>query len=388
MRHLHAGHDHGGAARPRAAPRRRQIARGAGRQSVPLHRLRQRSTARSRRPRSRRRAAAPDARQDALPVAARRSRADAAAAAPPARRAAHAARRRPLDADGRLHRRLRRPAIRHAARHALPRPLGARRAARHQRATATCFASARWRRTPRSSASPLVRSAAADARAARARSAACRSRTAARSAATSPTRRPPATRCRCWRPPTPASCCGARRRAHACRSTRFYTGYRTTVLRPDELIVGDRDPAARRPAVVPQGRHARGAGDLEGVMAGVRGDAAAHRLGSVAPTVVRAAADRARARGRARASPRRSACSLAEIAPIDDVRSTAEYRRRVAANLLARFWPDGMIRFLFALAPFSAGIASALDGGRRAAAAAPLTTWTSPPCAPGCRHRR
>jgi xanthine dehydrogenase iron-sulfur cluster and FAD-binding subunit A len=31
---------------------------------------------------------------------------------------------------------------------------------------------------------------------------------------------------------------------------------------------------------------------------------------------------------------------LDEIAPIDDIRSTAEYRRRVAANLLARFWAD------------------------------------------------
>jgi xanthine dehydrogenase small subunit len=31
---------------------------------------------------------------------------------------------------------------------------------------------------------------------------------------------------------------------------------------------------------------------------------------------------------------------LAEIAPIDDIRSTAEYRARVAANLLARFWND------------------------------------------------
>ena len=31
---------------------------------------------------------------------------------------------------------------------------------------------------------------------------------------------------------------------------------------------------------------------------------------------------------------------IEEIAPIDDIRSTAEYRRRVAANLLARFWED------------------------------------------------
>ena len=31
---------------------------------------------------------------------------------------------------------------------------------------------------------------------------------------------------------------------------------------------------------------------------------------------------------------------MSEIKPIDDVRSTAEYRRRVCANLLARFWQD------------------------------------------------
>jgi xanthine dehydrogenase iron-sulfur cluster and FAD-binding subunit A len=29
-----------------------------------------------------------------------------------------------------------------------------------------------------------------------------------------------------------------------------------------------------------------------------------------------------------------------EIAPIDDVRSTADYRRRVTMNLLKRFWAD------------------------------------------------
>jgi xanthine dehydrogenase iron-sulfur cluster and FAD-binding subunit A len=29
-----------------------------------------------------------------------------------------------------------------------------------------------------------------------------------------------------------------------------------------------------------------------------------------------------------------------EIQPIDDLRSTAAYRRRVAANLLAQFWND------------------------------------------------
>jgi xanthine dehydrogenase iron-sulfur cluster and FAD-binding subunit A len=29
-----------------------------------------------------------------------------------------------------------------------------------------------------------------------------------------------------------------------------------------------------------------------------------------------------------------------EIVPIDDLRSTADYRRRVSVNLLRRFWAD------------------------------------------------
>jgi xanthine dehydrogenase iron-sulfur cluster and FAD-binding subunit A len=29
-----------------------------------------------------------------------------------------------------------------------------------------------------------------------------------------------------------------------------------------------------------------------------------------------------------------------DIAPIDDIRSTAEYRRRVTANLIAQFWQE------------------------------------------------
>jgi xanthine dehydrogenase iron-sulfur cluster and FAD-binding subunit A len=29
-----------------------------------------------------------------------------------------------------------------------------------------------------------------------------------------------------------------------------------------------------------------------------------------------------------------------EITPIDDLRSTADYRRRVSVNLLRRFWSD------------------------------------------------
>jgi xanthine dehydrogenase small subunit len=59
----------------------------------------------------------------------------------------------------------------------------------------------------------------------------------------------------------------------------------------------------------------------------------------VAPTVVRAwATERALAAGATLAEARRVLSG--EIHPIDDIRSTAAYRRRVAGNLLERFWRD------------------------------------------------
>ena len=71
------------------------------------------------------------------------------------------------------------------------------------------------------------------------------------------------------------------------------------------------------------------------VIAGVVGDQPRIALGSVAPTVVRAA--RTEAALAAGASIEEAQRMLVEeIVPIDDLRSTAEYRRRVAANLLAR----------------------------------------------------
>jgi CO/xanthine dehydrogenase FAD-binding subunit len=59
----------------------------------------------------------------------------------------------------------------------------------------------------------------------------------------------------------------------------------------------------------------------------------------VAPTVVRARrTEEALAAG---ASPDEAARVLEqEIAPIDDLRSTADYRRTVAGNLLRRFLAD------------------------------------------------
>ncbi len=125
--------------------------------------------------------------------------------------------------------------------------------------------------------------------------------------------------------------------------TAFYTGYRQSVRGPDELIV------AFEVAVVRGRQWFRKVGTRAAqaiskvVMAavdGVDGDPPRIALGSVAPTVVRLPrTEAALARGAAIAEAQ--GVLLEEIAPIDDVRSTAEYRRRVAANLLARFWRDG-----------------------------------------------
>jgi CO/xanthine dehydrogenase FAD-binding subunit len=73
------------------------------------------------------------------------------------------------------------------------------------------------------------------------------------------------------------------------------------------------------------------------VMAAVRADRPRIALGSVAPTVVRA---------RRTEDALAAAASIGdaqrilqdEISPIDDIRSTAAYRREVSARLLAQFW--------------------------------------------------
>jgi xanthine dehydrogenase small subunit len=115
----------------------------------------------------------------------------------------------------------------------------------------------------------------------------------------------------------------------------FYTGYRQTVRRPDELISAIEVPKIRgRQWFRKVGTRAAQA-ISKVVIAGVVGEAIRIALGSVAPTVVRAArTEAALARGASVAEAQRTLAD--EIAPIDDIRSTAEYRRRVAANLLAR----------------------------------------------------
>jgi CO/xanthine dehydrogenase FAD-binding subunit len=121
----------------------------------------------------------------------------------------------------------------------------------------------------------------------------------------------------------------------------FYTGYRQSVLRPDELIVAveiDADRVRGRQWFRKVGTRAAQA-ISKVVMAGIAGERPRVALGSVAPTVVRLPRTEALLAARASLGELQSAL-LSEIAPIDDLRSTAEYRRRVAANLLARFIAD------------------------------------------------
>lgn len=118
---------------------------------------------------------------------------------------------------------------------------------------------------------------------------------------------------------------------------QFYTGYRATVRRSDELIVAiEIGPIEGAQWLRKVGTRAAQA-ISKVVMAAVRSDAPRIALGSVGPTVVRVPlTEQALAAG---AGPDAAARILEqEIKPIDDVRSTAGYRRRVAGNLLKQFW--------------------------------------------------
>jgi xanthine dehydrogenase small subunit len=119
----------------------------------------------------------------------------------------------------------------------------------------------------------------------------------------------------------------------------FYTGYRRTVARPDELIVSFEIPSIRgRQWFRKVGTRAAQA-ISKVVMAGIGGNEPRIAAGSVAPTVVRLRKTEALfAVGGAIEAAQH--VLLTEIAPIDDIRSSAEYRARVAANLLARFASD------------------------------------------------
>lgn len=119
----------------------------------------------------------------------------------------------------------------------------------------------------------------------------------------------------------------------------FYTGYRATVLRPDELIAAVEIPPVEGHQWFRKVGTRAAQAISKVVMAAVRGAPSRIALGSVGPVVVRA-------RGAERALETGSGIDAAvaalegEITPIDDMRSTAEYRRVVAGNLLRQFWTE------------------------------------------------
>ena len=119
--------------------------------------------------------------------------------------------------------------------------------------------------------------------------------------------------------------------------TSFYTGYRKSVMRPDELITAIEIPKIDGVQYFRKVGTRAAQSISKVVIAGVRADQPRISFGSVAPTVIRVPrTEAALASGAPIAEAQR--ILQTEIAPIDDIRSTVAYRRRVAANLLAEFW--------------------------------------------------
>jgi len=119
----------------------------------------------------------------------------------------------------------------------------------------------------------------------------------------------------------------------------FYTGYRKTVMLPGEIITAiEIPPVAGRQWFRKVGTRAAQA-ISKVVVAAVRAPHPRIAFGSVAPTVVRVPrTEQLLANGGS--IDEAAAMLLTEIHPIDDMRSTAEYRARVACNLLRAFWTE------------------------------------------------
>ena len=132
-------------------------------------------------------------------------------------------------------------------------------------------------------------------------------------------------------------------------ASAFWPAYRQTALRPDELLLRVRIPLRVGYEIRFRKVGTRRAQSISKVVMALGwrdgGPAAPLRdvrlaLGSVAPTPIRAARTEAALEGRPptpETADRAAEVLAAELAPIDDVRSTAEYRRLVAARVLHRF---------------------------------------------------
>ena len=111
---------------------------------------------------------------------------------------------------------------------------------------------------------------------------------------------------------------------------RFFIGYRKTALAPDELITAVRFPLGRDVTFRKVGTRAAQA--ISKVVIAVSRKPARIAIGSVAEVPLRApAAERALERSDVAGAV---AAVAGDIRPIDDVRSTAAYRRAVTQNVL------------------------------------------------------
>jgi CO/xanthine dehydrogenase FAD-binding subunit len=130
----------------------------------------------------------------------------------------------------------------------------------------------------------------------------------------------------------------------------FWTAYRRTTLSPDELVLRVRIPLSAGRVVRFRKVGTRRAQAISKVVMALAWRPEAGRwhdvrlaLGSVAAVPMRASATEAVLEGAApdRATADAAAAALsAELTPIDDVRSTAAYRRAVAARVLHRMVRD------------------------------------------------
>ncbi|HXF94468.1 MAG TPA: FAD binding domain-containing protein [Gemmatimonadales bacterium] len=119
---------------------------------------------------------------------------------------------------------------------------------------------------------------------------------------------------------------------------RFYRGYRETVRRPDQLVVAIRLPRRRYDVQVFAKVGQRRAQAIAKVGLAITHSPAGWRVvaASVAPTVRRCPAlERLLRDGVAVGAPADLLPAIErDVSPIDDLRSTAEYRRQVMARLL------------------------------------------------------
>lgn len=141
---------------------------------------------------------------------------------------------------------------------------------------------------------------------------------------------------------------GSLRGARSVAFNEFYTGYRRTVLEPDELVIavklpkleaGERDffwkVGTRRAQAISKSVMAAKARMADRIIESI-----AIGVGSVAPTVIRARQTESLMAGRAltlELIEQAREMIAREVAPITDLRSTEHYRRAVTANVLAKF---------------------------------------------------